>query len=482
MPSLAWTSPGVLPSFFRHCGPVPLANNACPARPPPTPRPRWRACQPPFQLDTEEFLRTNWGRRPVVLRALLPHFSSPLTPDELAGLACMPDVESRIIRGTGPTSPGNHPRPHYTLQVGPFTGDTFQKELSDDEPWTLLVQELNRWDPQVADILDDFSFLPNWRVDDVMGSYATTGGGVGPHVDNYDVFLVQGAGARRWRFSYTPISADEERLVPDLDVRILDGAFKVDEECILYPGDCLYVPPRYPHWGESLDNDCVTYSIGFRAPTVADLTVGWAETVADAYNLRNKFLRDTSTDLIANMHSPGRITDVAIDTAFTAVLSAFRTDPVARAEFADWLCAEMSSPKRFREALTPEEQAQASATELADMVATVLQARPGDIILVRQKEGAVFAYREFEPNGARLYVDGDIVLPRCSSSLAELISGKRARLASEYALFAQTSEDDTIPSLLQKLFALDLIYISDEETDLADDDYLEEEEAGMLDY
>jgi 50S ribosomal protein L16 3-hydroxylase len=445
----------------------------------PRSRARWRACQPAFQLDTEEFLRKDWGRKPVVLRALLPHFTSPLSPDELAGLACIPEVESRIISGSGP-APGN-PRPHYGLRVGPFTGDTFQKELSDDDPWTLLVQELNRWDPRVADILDDFAFLPNWRVDDVMVSYATAGGGVGPHVDNYDVFLVQGAGARRWRFGHSAISHDEERLVPDLDVRILDGGFKVDEECTLYPGDCLYVPPRFPHWGESLDNECITYSIGFRAPTIADLTVGWAEAVTEAGYLQNNFLADKTRDLISNMQTPGRITDTAVDVAFGAVLNALRDSPAKRAQFADWLCEEISAPKRFREALDPEEEPQLPDAELDEMVETLIGSDPPDNIQVRQREGSVYVYRERDSGEARLYVDGDVIFSRCSVALAILVSCKRVRSAAEYTALARSSPDGNIAKQLRLLLAKDLIYISDDLGDEEDDD-MEDEAAGTLDY
>ncbi|KAJ1487976.1 JmjC domain-containing protein, partial [Baffinella frigidus] len=116
-----------------------------------------------------------------------------------------------------------------------------------------------------------FKFIPNWRVDDVMISYAAQGGGVGPHVDNYDVFLLQGKGTRRWAISNTPLAASDEVSVDGVDVRVLKDGFKKDEEWLLEPGDMLYLPPRFPHWGVAEGEGCMTFSIGFRAPNFQEI-------------------------------------------------------------------------------------------------------------------------------------------------------------------------------------------------------------------
>ncbi|MFB6273326.1 MAG: cupin domain-containing protein, partial [Salinibacter sp.] len=216
-----------------------------------------------------DFLDTYWQTRPLVVRDALPNFRSPLSPEELAGLACEEDVESRIVLEEG----GEHP---WELRHGPFLSEDFL-ELPETH-WTLLVQEVDRLIPEVGALLDHFRFLPDWRLDDVMVSYAPTHGTVGPHVDNYDVFLLQGAGHRRWKIGTAPVEDDE--IVPGLDVRIL-ADFEADEEFVLGPGDLLYLPPRVAHYGVSTDDACMTYSIGFRAPRHQDLVANFLQHAVD---------------------------------------------------------------------------------------------------------------------------------------------------------------------------------------------------------
>ena len=201
-----------------------------------------------------DFLDTYWQKRPLVVRDALPNFESPLSPEELAGLACEPGVESRLILKEG----GDHP---WELRHGPFAQEDFLGLPKTH--WTVLVQEVDRLLPEVAGLLDRFRFLPDWRLDDVMVSYAPTHGTVGPHIDNYDVFLIQGMGHRRWKIGTTPV--EDEEIVPDLDVRIL-ADFEAEEEFVLGPGDLLYLPPRIAHHGIAEDDRCMTYSVGFRAP------------------------------------------------------------------------------------------------------------------------------------------------------------------------------------------------------------------------
>jgi 50S ribosomal protein L16 3-hydroxylase len=210
----------------------------------------------------EEFLREYWQKKPLLIRGALPGFISPLTPEELAGLACDEDVDARLVLEEG----GSHP---WELRHGPFDEDEF---LSLPEThWSLLVQEVDRHVPEVRALLDHFRFIPRWRIDDVMVSYAPTHGGVGAHIDNYDVFLLQGLGHRRWQIQTRPV--EEEVLVADLDVRVL-ADFEPDAEWVLGPGDMLYLPPRIAHYGVAED-DCMTYSIGFRAPGKEDVIGGF---------------------------------------------------------------------------------------------------------------------------------------------------------------------------------------------------------------
>jgi 50S ribosomal protein L16 3-hydroxylase len=207
-------------------------------------------------LTPAQFLARHWQRRPRLVRAAFPAFRDPLTPDELAGLACEEDVESRLVLERGGARP---------WQVVPGPQDPRRLRRLPKARWTLLVQGVDRHVPAVADLLDRFRFVPGWRLDDVMVSFAPRHGSVGPHVDSYDVFLLQGRGRRRWRIERNPAP----RFRPGLDLRILES-FAPEREWVLEPGDMLYLPPGVAHHGIALE-DCMTYSIGFRAPRHADL-------------------------------------------------------------------------------------------------------------------------------------------------------------------------------------------------------------------
>lgn len=208
-------------------------------------------------LTAREFLRDYWQKKPLLVRQAIPDFESPISPDELAGLALEEEVESRLVIEHGE-------RP-WELQRGPFNDDTFQDLPERD--WTLLVQAVDQFVPEVAELLEDFKFLPKWRIDDLMISFAAPGGGVGPHFDNYDVFLLQAHGHRRWQIGQM-CDADSP-LLPHADLKIL-AQFEPTDEWVLAPGDMLYLPPCLAHCGTAED-DCMTYSVGFRAPSAAEV-------------------------------------------------------------------------------------------------------------------------------------------------------------------------------------------------------------------
>ena len=212
----------------------------------------------PAGIDAEVFLRDYWQRKPLLIRQGLPGFDSPLTPDELAGLALEEDVESRAILEQGFQLP-------WELHHGPFDTDFFAGLPA--LPWTLLVQGADLWVPEVEAILDEFSFLPRWRIDDIMISYASDGGGVGPHFDYYDVFLIQGMGRRRWSVGQT--CGPDTPLREGTNLGILD-TFDAADTWILEPGDILYLPPCIAHEGVAED-ESMTYSVGFRAPTAGEM-------------------------------------------------------------------------------------------------------------------------------------------------------------------------------------------------------------------
>lgn len=208
-------------------------------------------------LTAREFLRDYWQKKPLLVRQAIPGFESPISPDELAGLALEDEVESRLVIEHGE-------RP-WELRRGPFAEDAFAQLPERD--WTLLVQAVDQFVPEVAELLEQFKFLPKWRIDDVMISFAAPGGGVGPHFDNYDVFLLQGHGKRRWQVGQ--LCNSESPLLQHADLKIL-AEFAKTEEWVLEPGDMLYLPPLLAHCGTAED-DCMTYSVGFRAPSAAEV-------------------------------------------------------------------------------------------------------------------------------------------------------------------------------------------------------------------
>ncbi|WP_339904594.1 cupin domain-containing protein [Pseudomonas guineae] len=208
-------------------------------------------------LTAREFMRDYWQKKPLLVRQAIPGFESPISPDELAGLALEEEIESRLVIEHGE-------RP-WELRRGPFAEDAFA-ELPERD-WTLLVQAVDQFVPEVAELLEEFRFLPKWRIDDVMVSFAAPGGGVGPHFDNYDVFLLQGFGTRRWQVGQ--VCNSDSPMLQHADLKIL-AEFVKTEEWVLEPGDMLYLPPLLAHCGTAED-DCMTYSVGFRAPSAAEV-------------------------------------------------------------------------------------------------------------------------------------------------------------------------------------------------------------------
>lgn len=217
-------------------------------------------------LTARQFLKDYWQRKPLLVRQAIPDFESPISPDELAGLALEEEVESRLV-----IEHGEHP---WELRRGPFEEDTFSQLPERD--WTLLVQAVDQFVPEVAELLEHFQFLPSWRIDDVMISFAAPGGGVGPHYDNYDVFLLQGHGKRRWRIGQ--MCDSDSPLLAHADLRIL-ADFEQTEEWVLEPGDMLYLPPSLAHYGTAEDG-CMTYSVGFRAPSAAEVLTHFTDFLA----------------------------------------------------------------------------------------------------------------------------------------------------------------------------------------------------------
>jgi len=214
-------------------------------------------------ITLDVFIEQYWQKKPLLIRQAIPDFTSLISADELAGLSCEEEVESRLLiekglDGKTPWQVINGPQEEAIFSQLPETN------------WTLLIQEANCHIPQLQELIDNFSFIPNWRFDDVMISYAPKDGSVGPHKDTYDVFLLQAHGQRHWHIADYPTTKND--LISDIDCRILK-TFTSQQDWILNPGDILYLPPGVIHHGIAV-NDCLTYSFGFKAGTSGDLLAG----------------------------------------------------------------------------------------------------------------------------------------------------------------------------------------------------------------
>ncbi|WP_018077723.1 cupin domain-containing protein [Thiobacillus denitrificans] len=237
-------------------------------------------------LSPARFLREIWHKRPLLIRNAVPDFAGLLSPAEMRQLACRDDVESRLIQGSGND---------WQLDHGPFRKSDFRR--LPETGWTLLVQSLNHFLPEADALLARFDFIPHARLDDLMVSYAVPGGSVGPHFDSYDVFLLQGQGHRRWQVG----TQSDLALLDDAPLKIL-RRFKAEDEWVLGPGDMLYLPPHVAHYGVAVDA-CMTYSIGFRAPTAEELAHGFLMHLQDTLALEGRY---ADPDLRRQTH-PGEI-------------------------------------------------------------------------------------------------------------------------------------------------------------------------------
>jgi 50S ribosomal protein L16 3-hydroxylase len=206
-------------------------------------------------LTPQQFLRDYWQKKPLLIRQAVPGFKGLLGPQALIDLACRDDVQARLV---------TNKRGKWALRHEPFEPQDFDG-LSKKGKWTVLVQGVNHFLPQATELIQRFDFIPHARLDDLMVSYAPKGGGVGPHFDAYDVFLLQGHGHRRWQIS----TQADQTLIEGAPLRILQD-FRVEQEWVLEPGDMLYLPPHCAHNGIAED-DCMTYSIGFRTPWYQEL-------------------------------------------------------------------------------------------------------------------------------------------------------------------------------------------------------------------
>lgn len=234
-------------------------------------------------ISPETFLQDYWQKKPLLVRNALSEFKGLLTVDELVELACGDDAQSRLItRESGA----------WDVQSDMLAPADF--ECLEDKQWTLLVHDVNHSLATARDLLLLFGFIPYARLDDLMVSFSPKGGGIGPHIDSYDVFLLQGQGAKRWQIS----AQQSHELIEDSPLKILRD-FSVEQEWVLEPGDMLYLPPNYAHNGVA-ENDCMTYSIGFRAPSHQEVCEQFLIYMQDHMSIDGQY---SDPDLALQSHS-----------------------------------------------------------------------------------------------------------------------------------------------------------------------------------
>jgi 50S ribosomal protein L16 3-hydroxylase len=325
-------------------------------------------------FDVDAFLRDTWQKKPLLIRSAFDEWVNPLEPDELAGLACELGVESRLVK---------HSPEGWKVEHGPFSETRFS-EIG-RAPWTLLVQAVDHHTPDVSALLTPFRFIPNWRMDDIMVSYAVDGGGVGAHFDNYDVFLVQGLGKRRWQIGAR--CDHTAKLLPHDDLRLLAN-FEPTDEWILGPGDILYVPPRVAHNGIAVGDDCMTYSVGFRAPSRSELIAHWADHLISALDDDDRYADPELTP----QDNPGEISADAV--ARLQAMIAERT--LDRDDFARWFGRYTTAPKNDEMDWRPEQP-----VEMDDLRSRIASGNP-----LLRNPASRFSFIRGEKGRVTLFVDG----------------------------------------------------------------------------
>ncbi|WP_417223366.1 JmjC domain-containing protein [Amphritea sp.] len=333
----------------------------------------------PFgDISIEEFLRDYWQKKPLLVRNAFPDFDAPVGADELAGLSLEDDVESRLVI----QSPDNN---DWEIKHGPFDDETFA--ALPESHWTLLVQAVDHWVPEASEIVEQFRFIPNWRYDDLMVSFASQGGGVGPHYDNYDVFLIQTQGQRRWEVGGFFDQNSARR--PNTPVMIMTD-WDPEYNWVLEPGDMLYIPPQVGHNGIGESDDCMTYSVGFRAPSHAEIMRNFTDFIGETLTSESRY---TDPDL-SLQDNPGEIRPEALDKIRTIFTDYLQDD----ARLGEWLGKFVTDPKYPELDQSPEQPA--TIDEIRDALQT------GDLCFIRN-EGSRFSYSVINDDQVQLYADGN---------------------------------------------------------------------------
>jgi len=346
------------------------------------------------ETSVEEFLADYWQKKPLLIRNAFPNIESPITAEELAGLACEQNVNSRIVIE-------KHAKKPWQLEFGPFDEERFSN--LPESHWSLLVSDVEKHLPEAKSLVKPFRFIPDWRIDDLMISYAPSGGSVGAHTDAYDVFLLQLSGQRLWQIS----ESFNDEILNDTDLCILKN-FSAEQEWLLNPGDMLYLPPNVAHHGvaqPSSDTDdnqshCMTASIGFRAPSLQTISSDYIQ-----YLNENKPSSVRYQDI--NPTLPEHHAEISEETVTHFIHYIKQGLIIERDDVRRWLGQYCSDNKAFEE--NANEQTDYSYEQLANSAKhTVLQVSPFSHFLFNQTDMQTL-----------LFVDGESF--EVSNAFAKLI-------------------------------------------------------------
>ncbi len=340
----------------------------------------------PLGMPAATFLRDYWQKRPLLIRGAFPDFETPVQPEDLAGLACEEGALSRLITHDRATD-------GWSVRTGPFQEEEFPG--MPDHDWTLLVQDVDKWDADVRTLIRHFDFLPRWRMDDVMISFAATGGSVGAHVDQYDVFLLQAHGHRRWQIDASESIKGKRPPLDfrdDVELKLL-RRFKPTHDWVLAPGDMLYLPPNVPHNGVAED-PCLTFSFGMRAPASAELISDYLDTLIEG---ADESIRYQDRDLKVP-EDPNEIDVVSMNRVVEALNAIRMNDPD---KLGDWFGRFITTYRAAGEVMAHGEPLPREEIEAALGAGVELQRHPW----------ARLAWRRAK-RGASLYCSGlDFALP-----------------------------------------------------------------------
>ena len=334
----------------------------------------------PGSITPEQFLSEYWQKKPLLIKQGLPQLIGMFEPDDMLGLALEEDASARLLTQGASKQEG---LPQWQLKKSPLTETDFDNL---PEQWTVLVQNLEQWSPELGQLWQAFDFIPQWQRDDIMVSYAPKGGSVGKHYDDYDVFLAQGYGQRRWQLG--KFCDKNTEFVADEPIRLFDDMGEIVFDEMLEAGDVLYVPPKLSHFGVAQD-DCLTFSFGCRRPNLMQIIDSLADIATNDSDLFIPML------LPQSMQASGELqvdSIEAIKNQLLQMLQSERGDDIIRQAVSEVVS------KRQYDALMPEETLDTDELMQALTTGATLQADYSNRLLYRQTNDGIVLYA----NGQRL--------------------------------------------------------------------------------